>query len=179
MIRCDRHASCCHCTIDSSKHDGKPDTVQLDIYKPITSKANNSETYIVARGFRGISDELLHGLLEHVGEDIYESNAMLAPSDMPKTFLDSVRECGKVFAARTQEAIERTLAWPALDRDEVLASRDVQEMCSKKWLEDFKLILVPAEQRLSPVCSYLPRALDWLCSDIRTCLVHRCSPPRS
>lgn len=130
--------------------------MQLDIYKPITSKANNSETYIVARGFRGISDDLLQGLLEHVGEDIYETNAMLAPSDMPQTFLDSVRDCGKVFAMQTQEAIERTLAWPALDRDEVIASRDVQEACSEKWLEDFKVIPVPTEQRLSPVCSHLP-----------------------
>jgi len=80
------------------------------VYKPITSKANNSETYIVARGFRGISDELLQGLLEHVGDDIYAKHAMLQQSQMPGSFLTSVQECGETFALRTQEAIERTLA---------------------------------------------------------------------
>lgn len=131
-----------------------PIPMQLDVYKPITSKANNSETYIVARGFRGISDDLLKGLLEHVGEDIYATNAMLGPSAVPQTFLDSVRECGTFFAARTQEAIERTLAMQALDRAEAAASRDVQESCSQMWLENFKLEMIPPEQRLSPVCSW-------------------------
>eukprot|EP00892_Ulva_mutabilis_P007493 jgi/Ulvmu1/5115/UM021_0132.1 len=123
---------------------------KVDVYKPITSKANNSETYLVARGFRGISEELLHGLLEHVGDDIYASNAMLQPSDMPKSFLNSVRECGKAFAERTQEAINRTLAMQSLHSAEKEAAREVQENCSEQWLERFKVKALPAEQRLSP-----------------------------
>lgn len=127
--------------------------LQLDVYKPITSKANNSETYLVARGFRGISEELLHGLLEHVGEDIYAENAMLGPQDLPRTFLDGVRDCGKFFAERTQDAIERTLGMHTLGKDEVAALWDVQEQCSADWLQRFHVNPIPQEHRLSPVGS--------------------------
>lgn len=131
--------------------------LQVDVYKPITSKANNSETYLVARGFRGISEELLYGLLEHVGDDIYATRAMLQPSEMPESFVNSVRECGKAFAWRTQDAIERTLAMQSLHKAQIEAAREVQESCAENWLERFIVKPIVADQRLSPVCLSLPR----------------------
>lgn len=41
---------------------------RFSVFKPATSKAGNSETYLVGIGFKGISKEFLEALLLHVGD---------------------------------------------------------------------------------------------------------------
>lgn len=80
--------------------------MQVEIFKPATSKANNSETYIVGLGFRGISQPILESLLSHVGASTFDDKAMLPREALPASFVASVISAGRFFASRTKDFLE-------------------------------------------------------------------------
>ena len=81
-------------------------SLQVEIFKPATSKANNSETYIVGLGFQGISEPLLEALLGHVGASTFDNMAMLPREALPSSFVSSVIAAGRFFAMRTRDSLE-------------------------------------------------------------------------
>jgi hypothetical protein len=129
--------------------------LQVDIYKPATSKANNSETYITCCGFRGIQKQdgsILHKLLSFVGEDTFDSTTMLHRAAMPESFVHSVIHCGEWFALRTKDALEDALSGRvrSIEAEELLAS---QKECCKVWMKAFPVMPLKHELRLAPVRS--------------------------
>jgi hypothetical protein len=126
----------------------------VDVCKPATSKANNSETYLVALGFRGISKETLDTLLGHVGKDIYAEVAMLPSAALPSTFFQSVVDCGKYFARRTQAAIENALSKQSVGVAANKALNAIQDECAEEWIRKFKIMDLPRDLRLAPVRSH-------------------------
>ena len=109
--------------------------VQVEMFKPATSKANNSETYIVCLGFQGIEDAVLHSLLDHVGATTFDNAAMLPRKAMPSSFVDSVAASGRFFAGRTKTFLEdaylKSVASPLLQQ----VLRDGHAYCTKKWFD--------------------------------------------
>lgn len=129
------------------------DGLQVDVYKPVASKANNSEVFIVCRGFRGIADDVKGSLLRFVSTDVYEKAAMLPRSVMPQSFLKSVKGCGQFFANRTREAIEDTLSKTNMHPGQVRAVRDMQDHLANEWFQKFRISKLSTDLRLSPVRS--------------------------
>lgn len=144
--------------------------LQVDMYKPVSSKVNNSEAYIVCRGFRGVPPEVRDNLLKFVCEDVYEKHAMLPRSVMPESFYKSAKGCGQFFAERTRAAIEDTLSKKRMHPGQAKAVKDIQDFLATQWMQKFRVTKLAAELRLSPVCGstffvYLPFRL-W-CSMLR------------
>ncbi|CAF0933640.1 unnamed protein product [Didymodactylos carnosus] len=84
---------------------------ELSISKPATSKAGNAETYVVARGFNGISSELLKHLLSFVSP-VFPPNVAMLPLESikeDKYFLSAMIECATKFTNWQKQAIERNL----------------------------------------------------------------------
>ena len=79
---------------------------QICVFKPATSKPGNSEVYIIGKGFRGISDELLEAMLQHVGKDVFHTSAMLPLELLDPAFVEEAQRCAKVFADAQRETIE-------------------------------------------------------------------------
>lgn len=121
------------------------------MYKPVSSKVNNSEAYIVCRGFRGIPDNVRDTLLTFVCEDVYEKHSMLPLSVLPGSFFKSAKGCGQFFAERTRVAIEDTLSKREMHPGQLKAVRDIQDFLATQWMQKFRVTKLSAELRLSPV----------------------------
>jgi hypothetical protein len=125
--------------------------LQVDVYKPVASKAHNSEVYIVGRGFRGIPSSVKEGLLQFVSTDVYEKAAMLPLSVMPESFLKSAKGCGQFFANRTRDAIEDIFAQRSMHPGQLRAVRDIQDHLANTWFQKFRITKLNPDLRLSPV----------------------------
>ena len=121
------------------------------MYKPVSSKVNNSEAYIVCRGFRGMPDGVRSALLKFVCTDVYEKHAMLPLAIMPASFVKSAKGCGQFFAERTRAAIEDTLSKREMHPGQLKAVREVQDFLATQWMKKFRVTKLAAELRLSPV----------------------------
>jgi hypothetical protein len=125
---------------------------QVDVYKPVTSKANNSETYVTCMGFRGISDALLQALLSFVGEETFDCTTMLPRSAYPDSFVASVTACGCFFAQRTKESLEDALSKRTMTTMMAEVLRKSQECCADDWVyKNFVVESVAPEERLATV----------------------------
>lgn len=87
----------------------------VSVCKPIMSTPGNSETYVVARGFNGISQEHLVALLDRTGVD-WPSNASsgehlsLIPKDsFDDVWMEEMLKCSSFFAKLQTSAIERNI----------------------------------------------------------------------
>eukprot|EP00742_Colponemidia_sp_Colp-10_P010012 GILJ01010964.1.p1 GENE.GILJ01010964.1~~GILJ01010964.1.p1 ORF type:complete len:891 (-),score=113.49 GILJ01010964.1:131-2803(-) len=83
----------------------------LHVCKPSTSKGGNSETYVIAKGFKGwgtIPKDYLSLLLSHVASDLPQQ-ALVALLDIPKDFLEQVIECAILFSRWQIDTIEENL----------------------------------------------------------------------
>ena len=121
------------------------------MYKPVSSKVNNSEAYIVCRGFRGVPDTVRDTLLKFVCADVYVEHAMLPLAIMPASFIKSAKGCGQFFAERTRAAIEDTLSKREMHLGQLKAVKDIQDFLATQWVQKFRVLKLPAELRLSPV----------------------------
>lgn len=59
------HPMCCKLFLLTALFD------EFTVFKPSTSKAANSETYLCGRGFKGIDPKLLEALLSHCADDVF------------------------------------------------------------------------------------------------------------
>lgn len=75
--------------------------VQVHVFKPATSKAGNSEQYIICLGYKGRSNVLTHGHLERF-RAVYGERTPPFPflplSAIPESFLTQLINCATKFA---------------------------------------------------------------------------------
>ncbi|PRP78494.1 hypothetical protein PROFUN_13569 [Planoprotostelium fungivorum] len=74
------------------------------ICKPATSKAANSEIYIVGKDFQGISQEYLDTLLSFVSSTGVPGKSLFYREDIPQAFVEQFIRCSKMMS-RIQEAV--------------------------------------------------------------------------
>ena len=91
------HSSLCHLWLLGALFDS------VAVFKPATSKPGNSETYIIGKGFRGISDDWLQHIQSYAGRNLFETRAMLSMEKLPEAFLESAVACAIHFANRQRE----------------------------------------------------------------------------
>ena len=75
--------------------------LQVHVFKPATSKAGNSEQYIICLGYKGRSNVLTHGHLERF-RAVYGKRTPPFPflplSAIPESFLTQLINCATKFA---------------------------------------------------------------------------------
>ncbi len=72
---------------------------ELRLVKPLTSNPNSGEFYVVAKGFRGISDSNYEKLLKLL--DKFEENMCFIPqNDIPEEFVDMVAKFNSIVIKR-------------------------------------------------------------------------------
>jgi hypothetical protein len=123
--------------------------MQVDIYKPASSKANNSETYILGFGFRGCPDETLRALLRHVGTETFQQTTLLPLAAMPQSFLKSAKAAAVFFAERTRESLQDAYFHnraPRMWSDMLIGSLRAS---AQQWIQMFQIKPLAAEARLS------------------------------
>ncbi|KAG0693827.1 Cap-specific mRNA (nucleoside-2'-O-)-methyltransferase 2 [Chionoecetes opilio] len=84
---------------------------RVHVYKPATSKQGNSEVYLVCLHYRG-HDHFTHHLERLVaaawpGQAV--AQAMFREEDVPRDFLEQVKECSSLFMAHQANSIQRNL----------------------------------------------------------------------
>uniref|UniRef100_S4RTG5 Cap-specific mRNA (nucleoside-2'-O-)-methyltransferase 2 n=1 Tax=Petromyzon marinus TaxID=7757 RepID=S4RTG5_PETMA len=126
---------------------------EVHVVKPATSKAGNSELYVVCLGFRGrhtFPPALLERLEEHVGPDACAHTALFPASRLPPSFTQQLLACATMFQKLQAdtilenlwlfendageerwahiEAVREAAAWFYTDRF------DVQPLARRDWL---------------------------------------------
>lgn len=124
---------------------------QVDVYKPVTSKAVNSETYITCWGFRGIEEATLYSLLSHISTKTFDDHAMIPLQALPDSFLQSCVDCGKHFSQSTMEWIQDAYQLLNRTRDHNLILDDTKIECVKQWFKSFRPMELDPSLRLVPV----------------------------
>ncbi|KAK4327078.1 hypothetical protein Pmani_002452 [Petrolisthes manimaculis] len=84
---------------------------EVHVFKPGTSKQGNSEVYVICLAFKGKEScsEHLAKLLEVYGSET-QLNVMFAEENLPKEFLQQMRECSAKFMSYQVKAIMRNLS---------------------------------------------------------------------
>jgi hypothetical protein len=133
------------------------------VCKPFTSKQGNSETYVVGRGFRGVTPELLGALEATVrrGEAAVAGRALLGDNHLSPAWRDAIVTCACFFADCQAAVIERNLrlyaqrqergpgAWEAWRRTDGAIRRHRQDN-ARAFITRFALFPLDRAQRLAP-----------------------------
>eukprot|EP00742_Colponemidia_sp_Colp-10_P005154 GILJ01005504.1.p1 GENE.GILJ01005504.1~~GILJ01005504.1.p1 ORF type:complete len:917 (-),score=93.02 GILJ01005504.1:89-2839(-) len=83
----------------------------LKVCKPATSKDGNSETYVIAKGFKGwdtISKDYLSVLFRFVGKEL-PNKTLVGRNDIHEGFLEQVIDCAKQFSKWQIDTIEENI----------------------------------------------------------------------
>ncbi|PNH08698.1 FtsJ methyltransferase domain-containing protein 1 [Tetrabaena socialis] len=121
----------------------------VSVVKPSTSKPANSEVYIVGRGFRGVSEQVLQLLLSNCGEDVFSERpprvnrrALFARELLPPSFLESALGAARHFASCTSDAIRDALDKAGLPPSGPTATaiRRVKERFAAEWFQRTRLL---------------------------------------
>lgn len=81
---------------------------KVSIVKPLTSKSGNSETYLLCRGFKGMTPEELV-CLQKYHSTTPPTRSLFNLSDIPADFLQQFKECSKQFMSYQRNMIESNL----------------------------------------------------------------------
>ena len=114
---------------------------KVSIFKPATSKAGNSETYMVCRNFKGIEQDFLQHLLKYVGiSDLFKNYSLFSTEAFPETFLKQIVDAATFFADCQRETIQENLDLEnQLKVPEVFgAIKNERKWVSDEWLRRFK-----------------------------------------
>ncbi|KXZ44308.1 hypothetical protein GPECTOR_69g401 [Gonium pectorale] len=125
---------------------------KVTVCKPCTSKACNSEVYVVCQGFRGVQAPVLEVLLKKCGEDVFLDGAMLPRSAMPEPFLDSVLGAAQHFSACTASSIRDALDKSGLPPSGPTANaiRRVKEHFAAEWFLRMQMLRLDRRLFVAP-----------------------------
>eukprot|EP00291_Cryptomonas_curvata_P026180 CAMPEP_0172175082 /NCGR_PEP_ID=MMETSP1050-20130122/14022_1 /TAXON_ID=233186 /ORGANISM="Cryptomonas curvata, Strain CCAP979/52" /LENGTH=923 /DNA_ID=CAMNT_0012847129 /DNA_START=140 /DNA_END=2907 /DNA_ORIENTATION=- len=126
----------------------------VSVCKPVMSTPGNSETYIISRGFLGISQEYLDILLQNTGIEwpVNDSGQKLAliPRDwMVSEWMDRMIECGNYFSRLQGSEIKRNLRLVVeFTRDERKAVAATRGMVSREWMRRYRIQRIDCSRRI-------------------------------
>ncbi|XP_071821734.1 cap-specific mRNA (nucleoside-2'-O-)-methyltransferase 2-like isoform X2 [Apostichopus japonicus] len=116
------------------------------IKKPVTSKAGNSEVYVVCLGFQGIDPKMLDKLKENYGPTL--NGTLLPPSSIPSSFWSQLYKASEKFKDYQMSTIEENM--------NLYENQDFYAM------EEIKEIQRCCAERFYQTCQPIPTA-EWIC----------------
>jgi len=106
------------------------------ITKPLTSRPANSEKYIVATGYKGIPTSLQDSMLQilHNWDELtmYYKDIIIQHSNVPNTFLQSIKRSNFIYTYIQKTFICRTLSYIRYKKNKY-SYEEEQEEYAKKW----------------------------------------------
>lgn len=122
---------------------------KLHVFKPVTSKSGNSETYAIAIGFRGIENTLLEKLLSYVndnGRNIFNEFCLIPKEKMSNNFIDQLCECSMMFANFQHKAIKENIElWNdgmGMSFEEKQIIINEKEWVTNQWFNHYSITLL-------------------------------------
>ncbi|XP_064390320.1 cap-specific mRNA (nucleoside-2'-O-)-methyltransferase 2-like [Halichondria panicea] len=104
---------------------------EVNFFKAVTSKATNSEHYLVCRRYKGrpaVSKKHWEHLINHYGEDV-SATTLFPMESIPKSFISEVIKCAKEFTNYQVKAIETNLdlydCMTFSEKKQILEERDL------------------------------------------------------
>lgn len=123
----------------------------LYVSKPATSKSANAETYVIGKGFRGITTSALERLMEFVSPKFPEGRAMLPRESIPESFMNEMYACAEFFTTCQKQAIERNLDLEQLMNHPIRSNlRDLVNRVADEYVRLYNIHEIPKELRLMP-----------------------------
>lgn len=131
---------------------------EVEVCKPHTSKGPNSETYLVLRGYRGVTEEQQQALLNYMTYIRFMNyqRAMGCPSILPKTwipakFVAQVESMQKVLV--DDQVVELKQMMAAYDeykrgKYDVASSEKASLKMSEEWIRTMEMKPLPKELRI-------------------------------
>ncbi|GAX78270.1 hypothetical protein CEUSTIGMA_g5712.t1 [Chlamydomonas eustigma] len=128
---------------------------EVAVYKPATSKPANSEVYVVGRGFKGVSQEIMAALKTLVSdkEDVFDGRTLFPQDHLEASggFMESVRTAAISFAQWQGEAIIEALDRHASSNHALLdALRQAKRKFAEEWMAELKVLHLDREWFLAP-----------------------------
>ncbi len=122
----------------------------VHVSKPVCSKAGNSEVYIIARNFGGISMHLRDALLNYTGPTL-PSNSLVPHSLMQGAFLSRAMEIGTKFAEWQRHTIEENISlfddMPHTRKEEI---QEAHRNLTRDFISKFKVTSLAEHQKIVP-----------------------------
>jgi cap2 methyltransferase len=126
----------------------------VSVCKPVMSTPGNSETYIISRGFLGISKEYLDVLLANTGkewptDEMGEKKALISLDSMAQEWMDKMVECGIYFSRLQGSVIKRNLRlFDEFTRQEGQAVSQARTLISHEWMKRYQIRRIDRSQRI-------------------------------
>jgi 23S rRNA U2552 (ribose-2'-O)-methylase RlmE/FtsJ len=114
---------------------------EIHIFKPLTSRPANSEVYIIARGFKGLSVELTTHLIELLSVWDDTNVVSLFNEPLPPVFLEEMRVIHSSICAEQINYIEKTIRlidFPYTD-EEYKKNVDMQNLAASSWCKYYNV----------------------------------------
>ncbi|KAJ8038293.1 Cap-specific mRNA (nucleoside-2'-O-)-methyltransferase 2 [Holothuria leucospilota] len=103
---------------------------EVHVKKPVTSKAGNSEVYVVCLGFQGICSNLLDKLEEYYGQ------VMFPPSSLPMSFWNQLLDCACKFKEYQVDTIRENMSlFENKDDERWDEIAEVQKACALQFFD--------------------------------------------
>ena len=83
---------------------------EVNIDKPLTSRAANSEKYIICKGYKGIENEIIETLINHIqyfNKDIIDINGI----ELIPEFIEELEQINEKYLKNQKEIFEKTLKY--------------------------------------------------------------------
>lgn len=114
---------------------------EIHIFKPLTSRPANSEVYIIARGFKGLSVDLTTHLIELLSVWGDTNVVSLFNEPLPPVFLEEMRVIHSSICAEQINYIEKTIRlidFPYTD-EEYKKNVDIQNLAARTWCQYYNV----------------------------------------
>ncbi|XP_022094636.1 cap-specific mRNA (nucleoside-2'-O-)-methyltransferase 2-like [Acanthaster planci] len=125
---------------------------EVHVCKPATSKAGNSEVYVVCLRFVGQQnlEQYLQSLLGHFGPADCPQ-ALFSPSDIPDSFLDQLRSCAATFKTYQMDAISENIwLYPQMSNKERHRLTQVRQACQQAYVERYAVKNIKKADKICP-----------------------------
>eukprot|EP00730_Choanoeca_flexa_P005875 TRINITY_DN12039_c0_g1_i1.p2 TRINITY_DN12039_c0_g1~~TRINITY_DN12039_c0_g1_i1.p2 ORF type:complete len:1011 (+),score=215.15 TRINITY_DN12039_c0_g1_i1:4924-7956(+) len=124
---------------------------QVHACKPATSKAANSESYVVATGFKELTSDVLDRLLEFINQP-HEGRMVVDAGVIPDTFTQQVASAAVFLAKFTEDHINNVIECSErrLSPQQLHELQGSQREVAQTYVRQFQVQSLPVKHRIVP-----------------------------
>lgn len=117
---------------------------KLYVCKPLTSKPNSAEVYIVGMGFKGLPDRYVDQLFKII-KDFRVDRAFIRQKDFSDAFLNQIEACERMFVGKNIKSISRSIYHhdiaeaEKMDEEYIKMVEKAKIRKNRHWLEENRI----------------------------------------